>query len=60
MGPTKSSDARFSLFDEDSESVREKLLFSRGVLSILKETDLFGPLIDQAIEDLDYLLLKIH
>lgn len=43
---------------EDPETVREKLLFPRGVLSILKDTELFGPMIDQAIKDLDDLLKK--
>ena len=60
MGPIESSDAGLSLFNEDSENVREKLLFPRGVLSILKDTVLFGSLVDKAIEDLDDLLRKIR
>ena len=36
-----------------SEVLRDKLLFPRGVLILLKETELFGPMLDQAIEDID-------
>ncbi len=40
----------------DTREIREKLLFQRGILSLLKDTNLFGPLIDQALEDADDLL----
>ena len=59
MEPIESSAPKPAVFDEDPEIVREKLLFPRGVLSILRDTDLFGPMIDQAIADLDDLLKKV-
>ncbi|MBI2095069.1 MAG: hypothetical protein HYT89_02755 [Candidatus Omnitrophica bacterium] len=60
MEPIESSAPKLTVFDEDPEIVREKLLFPRGVLSILHDTDLFGPMIDQAMEDLDHLLRKVR
>lgn len=37
-------------------NLSERLKFTRGVLEILKDTRLFGPLVDQAIEDLEDLM----
>ena len=44
------------LISEMAACVRERLSFPRGLLVLLKETELFGPLIDQALEDVDFLL----
>ena len=41
------------------EQFREKLLFSRGALALLKETNLFGPIIDTVVDDMDFLIQKM-
>ncbi len=38
--------------------VRDRLVFSRGVLALLRDTELFGPMLDKAIEDLDFVIEK--
>lgn len=40
----------------NQEELEEKALFSRGVFYLLKETGLFGPLLDQALQNLDDLI----
>ncbi len=45
---------------EIEESVKDRLMFPRGVLCLLKETELFGPIIEKAIEDIDYLIKKME
>lgn len=35
------------------DEARERVLFARGVLTLLADTRLFGPLVDKAIEGLD-------
>ena len=40
--------------------IKDKLLFQRGVLLLLKETRLFGPLIEKAVEDLDSVMEKLN
>lgn len=39
-----------------TDEILDRLIFPRGVLLLLKETGLFGPEIDKAIEDMDYLI----
>jgi hypothetical protein len=34
----------------------ERIVYARGVLEILRDTRLFGPLVDEAIEGLDEVL----
>lgn len=41
---------------ELAKTVTEGLLFPRGVLAILQETRLFGPIIDEAIRQIDEVL----
>ena len=43
---------------EWADEAKEKLSFPRGVLVLLKDTRLFGPQVEQAIEDIDYLIEK--
>ena len=38
---------------ETRHFLREKLAFPRGILKILKETQLFGPMVEKALEDID-------
>lgn len=40
--------------------IRERLEFPRGVLSILQETQLFSPLVQAALQDLDYVLALLR
>ena len=40
--------------------LKEKLSFPRGVLKLLKETELFGPVIEQALEDIDSLSNRLE
>ena len=42
-----------------SDDIRKKLAFQRGVLTILKETDLFGPMIEKALEEIDEVIDKV-
>ncbi len=39
--------------------LKEKLLYPKAVLELLRATRLFGPQIDEAIDDLDQLLRLI-
>jgi hypothetical protein len=39
--------------------IKERLVFQRGVLLLLKETRLFGPMIEKALEDLDFVIEQI-
>ena len=46
----------------DADAVRKKLAFQRGVLTLVtmvKETELFRPMIDQAMEDIEELLEQV-
>jgi len=49
--------------DDSTENIlteiKERLAFQRGVLLLLKETRLFGPLIEKAVEDLDFVMEKL-
>ena len=36
--------------------IKEKLLFARGILSLLQETELFNLSIDKAVKDIDDLI----
>ena len=47
---------RFICDDSDAE----KLLYVRGVLTLLKDTELFGDVLDKALQDLDVILKKSH
>lgn len=40
------------------EEVVDRLIFAKDVLVLLEDTRLFGPLISQAIDDIDSLLIK--
>ena len=44
---------------ELGDDIRRKLAFQRGVLTLLKETDLFGPMIEKALEDIDDIIDKV-
>lgn len=39
-----------------SNQLKDKLLFPRGLLTLLNDTNLFGPLVEKAIEDIDFLI----
>lgn len=42
-----------------NDDIRQKLAFQRGVLTLLKDTDLFGPMIEKALKDLDEIIEQI-
>ena len=42
------------------ESIEDKLLFMKGVLCLLKETDLFGPMVEKALNDMDFIVAHLH
>jgi hypothetical protein len=42
------------------EDILRKLAYQRGVLTLLKDTDHFSPLIEKALEDIDYILDKVR
>ncbi len=41
-----------------AQEIKDSLQFPRSVLVLLKETRLFSPLLDQAIEDIDSVIKK--
>ena len=49
-----------SVTESNFIEIKERLAFQRGVLLLLKETRLFGPLIEKAIEDLDFVIERIE
>ncbi len=48
--------AKISQTSLTQDEILDHLFFPRGVLLLLKETGLFGPEIDKALEDMDYLI----
>ena len=39
-----------------TESTRERLVYVQGILLLLKETDFFGPLIERALKNIEFIL----
>ena len=39
--------------------IRDKLLYPRAVLELLRQTDLFGEELKQALRDIDYVIEQI-
>ena len=46
--------------DAEYESMEDKLLFVKGVLCLLKETHLFGPLLGRAVDNIDFVLTSLQ
>ena len=44
---------------EVTDDILQKLAFQRGILTLLKETDLCNTLIDKALEELDILITQL-
>ena len=40
----------------DPDEMLQKLAFQRGVLTLLKDTNLMGAMIEKAIEEIDFLI----
>jgi len=51
--------SRLASYSNKQAFLKEKLLFPRGVLVLLRETGLFNSLIDKAIEDMDSVLEEL-
>ncbi len=45
--------------DVNAAWIRERLVFPRAILSLLKDTNVFGELLDQALDDLDAVLERL-
>ena len=41
------------------EEIKERSIFQKQLLAYLKETKLFGPILEKAIEDVDFVLESI-
>ena len=41
------------------EEIKERLLFQKGVLALLKDTDLFGSMVEKAIQDIDFVIERL-
>lgn len=53
---------RFASETEDvllKEAVRESIALPYGVLTLLRDTQMFGPMLEKAIDDLDALTKKL-
>ncbi len=44
---------------DQTEDILQRLAFQRGVLTLLKEKDLYRPIVEKAIEELDSLMEKV-
>lgn len=47
-----------SLVFRKPDEIKERLEFPHAVLQLLKETDLFGPVVEKALEDVNFLIEK--
>ena len=39
--------------------IQEKLVYQKGVLALLKQTGLFGPVLERALEDIEDVMEKL-
>ena len=46
--------------DNSLEKVEDKLLFMKGVLCLFKETELFGVVVEKALDDVDFIAIHVH
>ena len=58
MGPDRSEVMTASEREVFIREVHDRLAFPRGVLCLLKDTQLFGPMVEQALEDIDTLIKR--
>ena len=42
------------------EDIEDRLLFLKGVLCLLKATELFGPMIEKGLGDIDFVLQHLE
>ena len=45
---------------DNTDEILQKLTFQRGILKLLKDTELMGPMIDKAIEEIDSLIEGLY
>ncbi len=51
-------DERSDLLFRKPEEIRDRLEFPKAVLTLLKDTELFGPAVERALKDVDFLIQK--